>query len=247
VPRAMACIQTILSSTLAARWRRQGPRRADRPQSRNAIWLAVPLTLLSLGVSMGGGAAWAQPVWMHVAPDPARPAQDEQLPFSLGDWRWFHKLIGEEPHHITWWQMSIRGVLIFFFALALMRIARRAFERAAPIDIILSVLIGSNLSRAFTANAAFAPTLAATAVLIAVYWIVILAAMHSRLVSLLVKGRRRRLVYDGEIDRAAMAHHGMTEEDLREAMRSSGIRDLDEVEAAYLERNGTVSLLRRRT
>ena len=166
--------------------------------------------------------------------------------WSLHGTDWLHRLLGQEPHTITWWQMSIRGVVLFIFALFLVRIARRAFERAAPVDIILSVLIGSNLSRAFTANAAFTPTLAATAVLVAVYWLFILASMRSRAIARLVKGRQYRLVHDGELDRSAMARHGITVADLREAMRSSGIRSLDEVEAAYLERNGSISLLRRR-
>jgi len=209
-------------------------------KTRFAAWL------LSLACLVSSGAVVAQLGVLNVTPDPEdTPARHERAPWALGDVHWVHALIGREAHTITWWQMSVRGVLIFVFALMLVRLARRAFQRAAPVDILLSVLIGSNLSRAFTASAAFVPTLVATAVLVLVYWIFIYASMHSTYVARLVKGRQSLLVWDGELDRTAMARHGITVDDLREAMRSSGIRDLDEVEAAYLERNGSISLLRR--
>jgi len=205
----------------------------------------APLLLLCPECRVAEGAAPAQPGWPAEALAWASRGLDEALT-GIGSPHWLHALIGQEPHTITWWQMSIRGVLIFIFALLLVRFARRAFQRAAPVDIILSVLIGSNLSRAFTANAAFMPTLAATAALVAVYWVFIFVSMHSRRFASLVKGRQFRLVHDGQLDRKAMARHGITEDDLREAMRSSGIRHLGEVAAAYLERNGSISMLKRK-
>ncbi len=214
--------------------------------------LTRPLLALCLLLS---GAAAAAPL-----PDRARlalvvlgtPVIGERAPvtFDVTDGPhqhdWLHHLIGSKPHQITWWQMTVRGVLIFLFAILLVRIGKRAFERSAPIDIILSVLIGSNLSRAFTANASFLPTLIATGAIVALYWISIHAAVYSQRISLLVKGRHDQLVRHGALDRVTMARHGIAEDDLREAMRISGIHDLREVEAAYLERNGAISLLRRR-
>lgn len=55
-----------------------------------------------------------------------------------------------------------------------------------------------------------------------------------------------RLVHAGKLDRSLMARHEIAEDDLREAMRTSGIQDLADIEAARLERNGSISLLRKR-
>jgi uncharacterized membrane protein YcaP (DUF421 family) len=55
------------------------------------------------------------------------------------------------------------------FAVVLEHVGRRAFKRFATIDIILSVLIGSNLSDAFFGNASFLPTPVATTAMVVVY------------------------------------------------------------------------------
>lgn len=59
--------------------------------------------------------------------------------------------------HLTWWQECDRAIV---------RVAgRRVLGKWAALDIIVSVIIGSNLSRALTGQASLAGTLAATTVL----------------------------------------------------------------------------------
>lgn len=83
----------------------------------------------------------------------------------------FHDLIGSKGD-ILWWQMSIRAVLIFLFGLVLIRLfGRRAFGKQTALDIVLAIVVGSNLSRALTANAPFFPTLAATAAIVLLFWL----------------------------------------------------------------------------
>jgi len=157
----------------------------------------------------------------------------------------FQNLIGEK-NHIVWWQMSVRAVIIFIYGVTMMRVAgRRAFGRAAPLDIIVSVLIGSNLSRALTGNAPLLPTLAATTALVFVYWLVLYTAYLSRFASWLVKGRSTLLIGGGRIDWKSMKQEGLTEGDLAEAMRASGVKHVEDVEAAYRERNGSISIIRK--
>ena len=44
-----------------------------------------------------------------------------------------HDLIGTEGGVIAWWQMSIRGVLVFLFGLVLVRLAgQRVFGNSQP-------------------------------------------------------------------------------------------------------------------
>ena len=162
------------------------------------------------------------------------------------DWSNLHTLIGYKAGAISWWQMTIRGTLIFLFGLLLVRMAgRRMFGKFAALDIILAVLIGSNLSRALTGNAPFVPTLAATAGLVLFYWILAYAAFYIPAIGWLVKGRAQRLVHDGKLDRKTMKRHGLTDDDLREALRAKGVADPAQVSAAYIERDGTVSVVKR--
>jgi uncharacterized membrane protein YcaP (DUF421 family) len=67
---------------------------------------------------------------------------------------------------ITWWHECARAILVFGYGLALVRIAgRRVFGKWAPLDIIVSIVVGSSLSRTITGNAALFSTLAAMTLL----------------------------------------------------------------------------------
>ena len=61
----------------------------------------------------------------------------------------FHYLIGQDTPHIAWWQMSIRAAIIFVYAILLYRVApRRSFSNLSAQDIVLTVILGSSVSRA---------------------------------------------------------------------------------------------------
>ena len=155
-------------------------------------------------------------------------------------------LIGRDKETITWWQMTIRGLLVFLFGLALVRLAdKRTFGKSDPLDIILAVMIGSNLSRTLTANAPMLPTFAASAAVVAAHALIARVAVHWRFLSWLVKGQEAYLVRNGEIDWAAMRRHNISKGDLEEAVRSAKLRGLDQVDLAVLERAGTISVIRK--
>lgn len=154
-----------------------------------------------------------------------------------------HALIGREDGPIAWWQMIVRGFLVFGFGLALVRTAgRRAFGRQTPLDVVLAVLIGSNLSRTLTGNAPFFATLAATAALVVLYWLAVHAAARWHVFGWLVKGDVVQLVRSGRLDRRAMRRAGVSDGDLEEAIRRAGFRTLEQVETAVLERSGKISI-----
>lgn len=155
-----------------------------------------------------------------------------------------HDLIGREGGHITWWQMTLRGLIIFIIGLLLVRLfGQRAFGRQTVLDVILAIVVGSNLSRAVTANAPFFATLVATSGLVLFYWIAGHLAARWHGVSWVVKGSVVQLMRDGRMDHDAMRGAGISEGDIAEAMRRSGIGRLDRVRSAFLERNGKISIL----
>lgn len=158
----------------------------------------------------------------------------------------FHHLVGTGSQNITWWQMCIRAVVIFVYLLALIRLGgKRAFGKITSFDIVLGILLGSVLSRALTGNARLLSSMAASAVLVALHSLIAIAAYHSDAVGALVKGRRTVLMEDGEMLRDAMRHASVTPRDLAEAARGQGIDDLDDVDSAFLERNGDISIVTR--
>jgi uncharacterized membrane protein YcaP (DUF421 family) len=158
-----------------------------------------------------------------------------------------YAVIGEDRTNILWWQMTIRGVIIFIYGLILLRVAGlRAFGRQSALDIILTVLIGSNLSRALTAGAPFFPTMAATAALVAMYWLAIRLAQRSDFAGWVMKGHPVKLVRDGQVDQNAMRQTGVSHLDLTEAIRQSHVEGLESVAEALLERSGRISVVPRK-
>lgn len=159
----------------------------------------------------------------------------------------FHKVIGSDADTILWWQMVCRAILIFLYTLLLVRFGgRRIFGKNTSFDIVVGVILGSIMSRALTANAQFFPTIAAATVLVLLHWLLAALSQHSRHLGHLIKGTEVLIVKDGKIQEAALKKTNMTEHDLMESLRSTGsTTDVENVKAAYLERSGNVSVIKR--
>jgi len=158
-----------------------------------------------------------------------------------------HRFIGTDADSILWWQMVIRGVLIFFYTLMLVRFGgRRIFGKNTSFDIVLGVILGSIMSRALTANASFLPTIATATALVSLHWLMGEVAKRSKTFGHLIKGIEVQLVKDGRIIPEALERTNLTEHDLHEALRSRGSTcEVKNVKAAYLERSGSISVISR--
>ena len=156
-----------------------------------------------------------------------------------------HRIIGEEGTDITWRQMSARAVVIFFYGVFLVRLAgRRVFGQWAPLDIVVSLIIGSNLSRALTGTVPLVQTLVASTVLVILHAAVSWLLVRVPALSPVVKGRAVRLVREGQVDHHAIRRNGLGQHDLEEALRTGGAEGPEGVRGAWLERNGKVSVLK---
>ena len=84
---------------------------------------------------------------------------------------WITSLFGEK-NDLNTLQECARAIVVFLYGLALVRIAgRRMFGKWSALDIVVSIIIGSNLSRIITGNAPFVGTLAATTLLVMFHWV----------------------------------------------------------------------------
>ena len=153
--------------------------------------------------------------------------------------------VGLGGENITWYQMAVRAVLIFLFGVFLVRVAgKRAFGSWSALDIILSIILGSSLSRALTGNAPFVHTLIAMTVLVLLYRLTAAGTARLGFLGTLIKGKAAKLITDGKVDRAALRRHRLGDEDLDESLRNRGVGDPAAVKAAYLERGGDITVLK---
>lgn len=158
----------------------------------------------------------------------------------------FRQFIGPDEGADTA-QLCARAILLFIFGIACIRIAgRRTFAQYSPLDIIVALIVGSNLSRVMTGKAAFWPVVAATFVLVALHRLLALATLHWDWLSWLVKDRPIRLIVDGRADARAMKRANLCEEDLLEAIRLKQVAEISDVALATMEGGGTVSVVPKR-
>ena len=101
----------------------------------------------------------------------------------------FDEIFGAQDH-ITPAQECARAVIVFVYGLILVRVAgRRAFGKWSALDIIVAIMVGSNLSRALTGGAGLFGTLLATTLLLVMHWICAQAAARIGWASRLLEGR----------------------------------------------------------
>lgn len=144
-------------------------------------------------------------------------------------------------------QMALRAVVVYLFAIALIRLGHKRFlGRHTAFDAILGFILGSVLSRAITGNAPFGPALVTSAVLVGVHWMFAVLTFRSPRLARLVDGRARVLVRDGEVQRDELRASQISDEDLAAGLRiNGGTDDPADVRRAHLELDGSISVLSR--
>lgn len=159
----------------------------------------------------------------------------------------FSTLFGVQ-NHVTLVQECARAVVVFFYALLLLRLSgRRTFAHWAALDIVVSFIIGSALARAVTASAPFAGTLAAAAVMVGLHILLSHLLARSQSIAKFVEGTPVIVIDHGKLDDTARRRHMISMSDLKQALREEGLdwpHGLENVKRVTLEANGKLSVLK---
>jgi len=164
-------------------------------------------------------------------------------------WNAFETLLGlsVEPKNLTFVQISLRGIIVFVAALAMVRLGhKRSLSHKTPFDAVLLVILASVLSRAINGSSAFFATIGGSAVLVLLHRLFAHMAYYSHAFGILVKGRPDIIVRDGQCDFRMMLRNHISTHDLEEDMRlDAHIDDLSKVRVARVERSGDISFIKK--
>lgn len=152
--------------------------------------------------------------------------------------------LGLDVKPINMWQMGLRAVVIYVVATVMVRIVgdRRFIGKYAAIDVILTIIFGSTLSRAINGTSAFFETIFAGLVLVGMHWLFSAIAFHYSQYEDQIKGKPKILIKHGQLCHKTMKKCHLTQEDLVATLRLQCQTDrLEQVEKACLERNGGIS------
>lgn len=149
------------------------------------------------------------------------------------------------------WESLLRtlivGVLAYAVLVAFLRISgNRTLSKMNAFDLIVTVALGSTLATVLLSkDIALAEGALALALLISLQFVITWLSVRFRWVKRLITGEPLMLLYRGDYLTAALRQARVTEEEVRSAVRSSGIGRLSAVEAVVLETDGSLSVVKR--
>jgi uncharacterized membrane protein YcaP (DUF421 family) len=155
--------------------------------------------------------------------------------------------LGRQATDLTFAQISLRGIIVFIAALAVVRCGDRRFlSQKTAFDAVLGFILASMLARAVNGTASFFPTLGGAFVLVMLHRALAYASRRSHRFGDLIKGRSDVIVRDGKVDEALAMRNLLSPHDILEDLRLHGnVNDIADVSLAVFERNGHISVVRR--
>jgi uncharacterized membrane protein YcaP (DUF421 family) len=139
----------------------------------------------------------------------------------------------------------LRGTVVYFALLVLFRVVlKRQTGGLGTADVLLIVLVSECVSPALSAEAKSVPNgLAAVGALL--FWTYALDRLerHWPWLQRRLEASQVKLIADGKLLRENMAKEGVTEEELLSQVRQQGIDDPKKVKAAFIESDGSVSVI----
>lgn len=145
-------------------------------------------------------------------------------------------------------EIILRGTAVYLFLFFLLRVLRREAGHIGISDLVVVVLIADAAQNAM-AGAYRSLTEGAILVATIAFWDYFLDWLSFRVpaVRRLLRPAPLLLIKDGRLQRHNLEQEEIQEEELLGQLREQGLRGVGEVKTCYLEGNGRVSVVPRRT
>jgi uncharacterized membrane protein YcaP (DUF421 family) len=146
---------------------------------------------------------------------------------------------------IGWWELILRGAVVYVFLLVLLRLTgKRQVGQLAPFDLVLLLVLSNAVQNSMNGgDNSLVGGLISAATLVALNFLVGLATFHNKRIEAIIEGRPQVLIHNGKLyeDVAARAH--LTHHELAAALRQAGCSCVEEVHSAVLENSGAISVV----
>lgn len=144
------------------------------------------------------------------------------------------------------WELVLRGsVMYWFIFIAFRTFMRRDMGSIAISDVLFLMLVADAAQNAMAAEyRSISDGIILIATLLAWNVLVDWLSYSSPLMRRLLSPRTVLLVRNGSLIRPNLRKHFITEEELYGKLRENGVERIEEVKEAYMETDGTVSVLK---
>ena len=141
----------------------------------------------------------------------------------------------------------MRGLIVYGFLLVLLRMTgKRQIGQMAPFDLVLLLVLSNAVQNSMNGgdNSVLGGVISAVS-LVGINWLVGFVTYKSKRMETLVEGRPEVLVHNGRLFEKAMKHTMITQHELMTALRAAGCDSIEDVHAAMLETDGSISVIQR--
>lgn len=145
---------------------------------------------------------------------------------------------------VPWWELIVRGTLIYFFMLTLLRVTgKRQVGQLAPFDLVLLLVLSNAVQNAMNAgDNSVTGGLIIAVTLVTLNYFVGVATYRSKKVEALLEGRPEVLIHNGKLFTDVMEREQLTHHELNAALRAAGCACVEEVHFAMIENTGDITV-----
>ena len=146
---------------------------------------------------------------------------------------------------VAWWEFILRGIIIYIFLIVLLRVTgKRQVGQLAPFDLVLLLVLSNAVQNAMNGgdNSVTGGMISAVT-LVGMNWLAGLLTYKNKTIEALVEGRPEVLIHNGKLYDEALRREKLTHHELMTALREAGCAAIEDVRAAVLENDGTISVI----
>ncbi|MBC7616407.1 MAG: DUF421 domain-containing protein [Pedobacter sp.] len=141
--------------------------------------------------------------------------------------------------------ISLRSLAVYAFMLIAIRLTgKKEFSQLNTIDVVLILLISNAVQNAMVGNnTSLLGGLAAASVLFILNYLLKKVMFKSKRIRELISQNPEILIHEGKINFKILSNLGISDDELKEAMREHGIEYYKDVKLAIFEVDGNISII----
>jgi uncharacterized membrane protein YcaP (DUF421 family) len=146
---------------------------------------------------------------------------------------------------LPWWEFVLRGIIIYVFLIALLRLTgKRQIGQMSPFDLVLLLVLSNAVQNSMNGgdNSVIGGIISAVTLVLA-NWLVGMITFRSKTAEALIEGRPELLIRNGKLFQETMNGAKLTRHELMASLREAGCGSVEDVQAAFLECDGSISVL----
>ncbi|MGC4004409.1 MAG: DUF421 domain-containing protein [Pirellulales bacterium] len=147
-----------------------------------------------------------------------------------------------------WWHFVVRGIVVYVLVLGLMRLSgKRAVGQFTPFDLVMLILIGNAVQNGINGGEnSLSGAFLMAGTLVGLNYLTALVTVRSVQVERIIEGVPVVLARNGHVYQEILRRELVSRDDFDEALRTNGVRGIDDVDVAILETNGKISVIPKR-